>query len=572
VTSLHLLVRGLVAATVVGGGSLALAQSVADLNNPPAGAWPQHGRDAAATRYSPLDQISRDNVSELRLAWARDLDFRQTHQGTPTFWDGILYVSTEDGILALDGASGELLWEFGEDAPEDGTAASAPRGGPLVFEGRVIFNMRNGPTIALDARTGEEVWRTQTVQPELLEGYSSSPIFADGKIILGPTGADSGGAPGRILALDVEDGELLWTFDIVPMSPEDPAIDTWTNPPSWEDGIGGGSPWNVGAYDHETRTVVYGTGQPTPWDRVDHRRRNEGEPTADLYTASFVALDVDTGELKWYHQVVPADEWDMDQHTVPMFATLDIDGESTRVALLATTSGYILVIDAQTGDLLRWHQGAEQVTIHLGYTDDGQAIINPDARFEDEGVFFRMCPGLRWAHIAPGAFSPDTGLWYRPNNMHCIHFAAEVMPEDWQPGERAYFFETGPAQPEDWFDRLGALTAYDPVTGEVAWEFGHQYGHDAGPVVTGGGLVFSAFTDRIFRALDAQTGEVLWQQPLTTASRAGTITYEMDGKQYVATLTGMSGASASVIPDYNPNAELPAVVLGNVALFVFALP
>jgi glucose dehydrogenase len=390
-----------------------------------------------------------------------------------------------------------------------------PGGGPVVFDGGVIFNLREGPTVAVDAVTGEELWRTQTVQPELEEGFTSGPNFADGKIILGPTGADSGGAPGRVVALDVEDGELLWTFDVVPLSPDDPAYASWTNPPSWEDGIGGGSPWNTGAYDPVTGTVVYGTGQPTPWDRTEPRRRSDGEPSADLYTASFVGIDADTGELRWFHQVVPGDEWDMDQHTVPMFAMVTVAGEQRRVAILATTSGYVLVLDAASGEMLRWIRGTEEITIHLGYDEDGQAIINDAARFDEEGVFFRMCPGLRWAHIAPAALGPQTGLYDRPNQMHCVQFAAEVMPEDWQPGERAYYIETGPSQPEDWFDRLRALTAFDPSTGEVAWEFAYDYGYNAGPVATGGGLVFSAFTDRVFRAFDAETGEVLWEQPLT---------------------------------------------------------
>lgn len=559
-------------AALIGGGSLAAAQSVADLNNPPPGEWPQHGRDSAATRFSPLDQINTSNVSDLRLAWARDLDERRHHQGTPTFWGGLLYVSTMYGVVALDGATGDVVWVF-EDEPEEPLANERiPRGGPVVYEGKVIFNLFGGATVAVDALTGEVVWRTQTVDSSLREGYSTSPIFADGKIILGPAGADWGGAPGKIFALDVEDGELLWSFDVVPMSPDDPAYFSWTNPPSWEDGIGGGSAWNLGAYDYQTRTVIFGTGQPTPWDRVDDRRRDDGEPSADLYTSSFVSIDVDTGALRWYKQIVPGDEWDFDQHTVPMFTNLEIDGTDTRVALLATTTGFFLVVDAESGEMLRWYQGANEVTIHLGFDADGNPIINPEARFTELGQFFRFCPGLRWAHIAPGAFSPDTGLWYRPNQIGCIQFGPDTLPDDWEPGERAVAFDTMPREDGDWFDRLGALTAFDPLTGEVVWEFSHHYGHDAGPVVTAGGLVFSAFVDRIFRAFDAATGEVLWQQPLTAASRSGTITYEVDGRQYVATMTGYATAGSGIIPDFNPNVGLPEPVLGNNALFVFALP
>ena len=549
---------------------IATAQSVDDLNNPPPGEWPQYGRDAAQTRYSPLDQINTSNVGQVQLAWARALGYTQNFQGSPSVWNGIMYVSNQTGVLALDATNGNVIWQFSSprDAELIPIADSAPRGSPVVFEGKVFINLRYGETVALDALTGEEVWRSLTTQPALMEGQSTHPIFADGKIVLGPTGADSGGSPGRILALDIEDGELLWSFDVVPMTPDDPAFSSWTNPPSWEDGIGGGSAWNAGAYDHVTRTVVYGTGQPTPWDRVDSRRRDDGEPTADLYTSSFVGLDVDTGALKWYHQVVPGDEWDYDQHIVPMFG--DIDGR--RVALLPTTTGFMLVLDADTGEMLASNLAANETTVHLGYDDDGTPIINPDARFTDEGQFHRMCPGLRWAHIAPGAFSPDTGLIYRPNQIGCINFGPMMLPDLWQPGERAWFWDDGGRDDSMWFDRLGALSAIDPMTGETVWEYAHDYGHDIGPVVTGGGLVFSVFMDRHIRALDASSGEVLWQQPVTSGSRGGSITYEVDGKQYVAAMVGVSSVGTGAIPDFNPNVDLPPIVTGQVSLFVYALP
>jgi len=567
-------IRSILALALVAGLGIAMAQSVDDLNNPPPGEWPQYGRDAAQTRYSPLDQINTGNVGNMQLAWARSMGFNQNFQGAPSVWNGVMYASNQTGVVALDATNGEVLWTFSSprDAEEIPIADSAPRGSPVVFDGKVFINLRYGATVALDATTGEELWRTQVTEPALQEGFTSHPVFADGKIVLGPTGADSGGSPGRVVAVDIEDGELLWSFDIVPMSPDDPAFDSWTNPPSWEDGIGGGSAWNVGAYDHVTRTVVYGTGQPTPWDRVDDRRRNEGEPTDDLYTASFIGLDVDTGALKWYHQVVPADEWDYDQHIVPMFGDVDVNGDERRVALLPTTTGFMVVLDADTGELLAANLAANETTIHLGYDDDGRAIVNPDARFTAEGESFRMCPGLRWAHIAPGAFSPDTGLVYRPNQIGCINFGPMLLPDDWEPGQRAWFWDDHGRDDTMWFDRLGALSAIDPMTGETVWEYAHHYGHDIGPVVTGGGLVFSMFMDRYFRALDAATGEVLWQQPLTAGSRGGSITYEVDGKQYVATVVGVSSVGTGAIPDYNPNVDLAPIATGQVSLFVYALP
>lgn len=566
--------------------SVVLGQSAADLANPPAAEWPQLGRDTAQTRYSPLDQINTGNVGELRMSWARDLGFRQGHQGSPSVWNGTLFVTTQTGVLALDATTGDTKWEFSSPNPGSVIADSAVRGAPVIYEGKVYAATRYGDLVALDLETGAELWRTTLANEALNEGFTTHPIFANGRIVLSTSGADSGGSPGRVVAVDAEDGELQWTFNVIPTGPDDPAWATWSNPPSWEAGIGGASAWNAGAYDPESNVVVYGTGQPTPWDRIDPRRADgDGPVTDDLYTASFVAVDADTGELRWYRQVVPGDEWDMDQHIVPIFATIDWDGSDRRVAILATTSGYILIIDANTGEMLAGHpafanavEGAEY-TIHLGFDETGRSIISEEARvanqlFDETGDYFRMCPGLRWAHIAPGAFSPDTGLFYRPNQAGCVDYGAQTMPDGWQPGERAYFFETGPSRPELWFDRLGALTAFDPVTGEVAWEFAYDYGYNAGPVVTGGGLVFSAFTDRIFRAFDAATGEVLFSQALTTGSYAGTITYAVDGKQYVATMVGAPGFSgAPVLPDFNATLEgLVVPPAGNTTLFVFSLP
>lgn len=550
------------------------AQTQDDLINPPAEQWPQLGRDVMQQRYSPLDEINTDNVQQLQLTWARDLGFLQDHQGSPAVWDGTMFISTQTGVVALDATNGEELWSY--ERPNEGEVISdsAVRGSPVVYEGKVFFNTRYGTTVAVDAETGEEVWATQITEEELNEGFSTNPIFAKDRLIVGRTGADSGGAPGRINALDIENGEILWTFNVVPTSPDDPAFDTWTNPPSWENGIGGGSAWNAGAYDPQTDTVVFGTGQPTPWDRVDPRRRDpEGqEPTKDLYTASFVALDVETGELKWYHQVVPADEWDYDQHTVPIFADLDIDGETKRAAVLATTTGFVLAIDAESGDVLSANQVAEESTVHLGYDDEFEPIINEEARLPEEGMFFRVCPHFRWAHIAPGAFSPDTGLLYRPNQMACVNFGARILPDDWQPGERAWFHDVAPRNDDYWFENLGHLTAVDPVTGEIAWQFGHDYGHDAGPVVTAGNLVFTTSHDRRLRAFDAETGETLWEQILTAASRGGTITYAVDGKQYVAALVGKANVGTGIIPDYNPNSDVSEPVIGNAAVFVYSLP
>ncbi|HEX7005487.1 MAG TPA: PQQ-binding-like beta-propeller repeat protein [Trueperaceae bacterium] len=566
------LARSAVATVMTAALALGAAQTYEQLVNPPAEEWPMFGRDVRETRFSPLDQINRSNVENLGLVWARDLGFQQGHQGSPVVWDGVMYVSTQTGVIALDATNGDVIWEYSK--PNDGEviADSAVRGSPVVFDGKVFFNTRYGMTVAVDAKTGEEVWAVQITDKSLNEGFSTNPIFGDGKLIVSRTGADSGGAPGKIHALDVENGEILWTFNTVPLDPSNPAYDTWQpNPPSWETGVGGGSAWNAGAYDPETNSVVYGTGQPTPWDRVSEARRDpDGEVSADLYTSSFVSLDVDTGELNWYHQIVPGDEWDYDQHTVPMFVDLEVNGEERRAVIAATTTGFVMVFDAETGEVYAGNQVAEETTVHLGFDEDWNPIINPAARFEEVGEYFRVCPHFRWAHIAPAAFSPETGLYYRPNQMGCSNYGADVVPEDWEPGEQAWRAQAGPRDETYWFDNLGQLTAVDPLTGEVVWEWGTDYGMNSGPVATAGGLVMFTNHDRRFRALDAETGEVLFEQVLTAGSQGGTITYAVDGVQYVASIVGFGTPQVGLIPDYNPN-EVSPPVAGNAAVFVFAL-
>jgi PQQ-dependent dehydrogenase (methanol/ethanol family) len=555
--------------------AIAVAQSADDLLNPPPGEWPQFGRTPDMQRFSPLDQINASNVGQLRLAWSIDLGsrFDGAVQGGPVVWNGSLYQLSDTGVIALDATNGNVLWEFSRNIPDEMEGQlfvpRAPRAGPVVYDGKVFITHRSPVLLALDAATGEVLWETTVGQAALAEGFTTGPIFADGKIIAGPTGADFGGAPGRILALNAEDGELLWTFNTVPLSPDDPAYASWNPvPPSWEDGVGGASAWNAGTYDPVTRTVIYGTGQPTPWDRLDHRRRDDdGTVSDDLYTASFVAVDVDTGELRWYHQVVPGDEWDYDQHTIPVVADVEFNGEPRRVAILATTTGFIVNIDIATGEFLGAHQIHPENTVHIGYSDDGTAIINPAARYTEEDVAFRVCPGIRWAHIAPGAFSPNTGLLYRPNNNICTQLGAQTMPDDWEPGERAYWALFAGQAEGDYFDRWGGLTAIEPSSGEVVWEFGYGYPHNAGALVTGGDLVFSAFADRTFRAFDAATGEVLWEQILTAHSDGSPVTYEVGGAQYVAVIVGSTGGTAGI-----PALGLPRTIPGNPAIFAFRLP
>lgn len=555
-------VFALVAALILSAG---IAQSIEELTNPAAGDWPTYGRDLEMTRYSPLDQINSDNVANLRLAWTVDADYEGAAGFSPAVYNGVMYINGPDRVVAIDASNGNPIWTYITELHENtGFVEDRTRGSVIVYDGKIYDTIADGRVVALDIDTGEELWSTQVGAIEFGEGFSAGPIFADGKIVVGPSGADIGGANGRVLALDAENGEVLWTFHVIPQ-PGEPGFETWDPPESaaW----GGGSAWNPGAYDPVSRTVVYGAGQPVPWENWGIR----GGVSDDLYTSSKLGIDVDTGQLKWYRQVVPGDEWDYDQHTTPTVADIEIMGMMQRVVINPTTSGYIELLDPDTGEFITAHGYNPEYTVHMGYEDDGTPIIDPNARFynPDSGtpgaaVDFMLCP-FRWVNWEPGAFSPQTGLYYRPQNNDCWNYTNNGTPPDWAPGE-------GPLDIDltlqvDRFEHLGELKATNVYTGEVAWSFPSPYAMQsaAGLAVTAGNLVFFSHVDRVFRALDATTGEVLWQQIVSAASQSNPITYMVDGVQYVAVPVGTT-------TEFTGQTGTPPTVSGDTVIYAFALP
>ena len=539
-----------------------LAQTTDQLTNPAAGDWPTYGRNLQMWRYSPLDQINTSNVGSLRMAWSRGLSTVYEDQGSPVEYGGILYVNGPDRVDALDATTGHLVWEHKVTLSK--TAGSfiknRQRGSVVVYQGKVFWTTGDGRVVALDAKTGDQVWSTQVGAVQYGEGFTAGPIFADGKIIVGPSGADAGGVNGRIIAMDVNSGEILWTFHTVPQ-PGEPGFDTWQPPSAAQNG--GASAWTPGAYDPSTKTVIYGVGQPIPWGRLDNNG-NIVRKGDNLYTDSWVALDVDTGKLKWYHQIVPNGEWDGDEIPTPLITNVTINGEQRNVAILAATQGFLIVVDAGTGEWINAYKMVPETTYLKGFQADGTPIIDDSFRFTKPGQKVLNCM-MRWVDFEPAAYSPDTGLYYRPNNLNCNYLTDNPRPADWKPGQNPinYGFENLP----DRFDHIGAMSAIDPATGKVVWSFTSPYSQYSGAVVTKGNLVFFGNPDRHFRALDAKTGDVLFDQVLPAYVAGNPITYEVNGKQYVAIIDGGLGG---VVIDHQ--SKVPAPVTGDVQVFVFALP
>lgn len=522
---------------------------------PPAGFVPGAGLDWA-------------NVGSLELAWAAALGFDGRVVGPPAFANGRLYVSTDQGVTAIAAADGTTVWTYRDPAATSVPASlqRAPRGAPVLHSELVIVSLPTRPAVAgIDAGSGEVRW-IQDVGGDVTGAVlSSNPTRAGDVVVVGPTGADLAPTPGRLVAIDPTDGTLAWEVDLVPLDEDDPARSSWAPvAPSPGFGVGGGTAWNVGAYDEVHDLVIFGTGQPIPTDRLDPRRYEESEPSTDLYTASFVAVDAGSGDIAWFHQVVPGDEWEYDQHTVPVIADLELDGASRRVAILATTTGFVVTVDVATGELLRHHRMVPFSTVHLGYAPDGTPIIDPAARRTRTDETVRVCPGARWASVAPGAFRPASGLLYRPNEWSCVRRGATDAPDTWEPGSRALWLQSDARSDEDFFGRWGALTAIDPITGEVAWEFTTPYRHDSGVIVTDTGLVVSAFADRTIRIFAADSGEMLWSYVAPAHSDATPLLFDLGGVPHLAVLVGRDVGVPAL-----PASGLPPSVAGSASLFVF---
>lgn len=534
----------------------ALAQTTQNLANPAAGNWPTYGRDLQMQRFSPLSQINTHNVGNLRLSWSRSLSQAFVPEGSPVEYDGLMYVDSPDHVWALNATTGDVVWVHKVKLSNNagGLTTTTKRGGVVVYDGNVYWTTGDGRLVALNAKTGNQAWSTQVGEIKYGEGFTSDPIFADGKIIVGPSGGDGGGVPGRVVALDATSGEVLWTFHTVPQ-PGQPNFNTWQPPTTAQ--WGGGSAWNSGAYDPVNNIVIYGVGNANPWYRP-------GSTSKDLYTGSWVALDAQTGKLKWYFQVAPHDEWDADQIPTPTVTNVTFNGQKHHVVLLPSVNGFLIVVDAATGKYLTSYKEMPKTTIVTGFQPNGTPILAPGAHYAKAGQSKLVC-GMRWVDFEPAAYSPVTHLYYRPNTYSCAQITAEPLPSSWQPGQSAIgdSFQNVPNE----FSRLGALSAIDPSTGKTVWSFTTKYAQYSGPVATASGLVFAGFEDRHFRAFDATNGNVLWQSVLPGGVQGNPITYEVNGVQYVAVLDG--GSAAAVVEHQS---SVPPMVTSDASVFVFALP
>jgi len=526
----------------------------------PSGAqWLTYGRDYAETRFSPLDQINDQNVDRLGMAWYYDTKSLRVLEATPLVADGVMYATTSwSNVFAVDARTGEELWYtdvHADRARGSKACCDVANRGAALYDGKVFVGVIDGRLVALDAGNGEIIWDVQTTPVDLPYTITGAPRVVGGKVIIGNGGAELG-TRGFVSAYDADTGELAWRFYIVPGDPGEPfespameaAAKTWTG--EWWKFGGGGTPWDAIAYDAQANLVYIGTGNGSPW--VHRWRSPDGGD--NLYLSSIVALDADTGELVWYYQTTPGDNWDYTAVQQLMLAELEIDGRERSVIMQAPKNGFFYVLDRLTGELIS-AEPYTKVTWAKGVDlDTGRPIETEQARYGREQTIIQPGPGggHNWHAMS---YSPATGLVYIPAAESSFVYQDdpdwEFIPGAWNLGVSIGTHEGVPVRPSELYeDGTGPsvgignfLLAWDPIAGRAAWRVTYGTNAGGGTLATAGNLVFQGNATGELAAYSADRGDKLWSVNVGNGILAPPVTFMLDDVQYVSVLVGWGGAS-----------------------------
>jgi len=517
------------------------------------GNWMTYGRTYGEQRFSPLDQINYQNVSQLGLAWYYDLDTNRGQEATPLVIDGVMYfTSAWSKVFALDAATGKLLWSYDPKVHGDwavNACCDVVNRGVAAWNGRIFVGTLDGRLIALDAKTGRLVWETLTIDPHSRYTITGAPRVVKDKVIIGNGGGEFG-VRGYVSAYDSETGKLVWRFYTVPNDPSKPfespilakAAQTWSG--EWWKLGGGGTVWNAIAYDPELDLLYIGTGNGTPWSEK-FRSPKGGD---NLFTCSIIAVKIETGEYVWHYQEDPGDAWDFDSAEDIILGDLVIDGRTRKILMQAPKNGIFYVLDRTNGELIsakpytfvNWASGVDLRT--------GRPIETAVARYAGANPA-PIVPGPVGAHSwQPMSYSPITGLAYIPVNDAGFKYK---LPDSFEAKKLAPNYGIDvvavgmPQDPKVKKAILGTvkgkLVAWDPVQQKAAWTIERPGPWNGGTLATAGNLVFEGTAGGDFEAYRADTGAKLWSFAAQTGVMAGPVTYEVGGEQYVAVLAGWGG-------------------------------
>jgi quinohemoprotein ethanol dehydrogenase len=539
------------------------------------GNWMSHGRTYAEERYSPLDDINRENVSQLGLAWSYEMRAPRAAEATPIVVDGVMYVTSAWSIVyALDAATGAEVWVFDPEVRrERGASACCDVGnrGVAVWGGRVYVGTLDGRLIALDARTGAKVWDVVTVDQARPYTITGAPRAARGLVFIGNGGAEYG-VRGYVSAYDARSGDLRWRFYTTPNPREpdgaasdsmrDAALATWNpNAGAWLESGGGGTAWDALVYDRDTDTLWIGVGNGSPWNREIRSPSIEGRNNDNLFLSSVVGVDPDTGAYKCHYQETPGETWDYTATQPIILTSLTIEGRERRVLLHAPKNGFFYVIDREDCGLISAGSIATQTWANGVDLNTGRPNENAEARFAAGTAIVLPSPfGAHNWH--PMSMSRDTGLVYLPVQEMAQDYTSDpafvYRPGRWNTGTVHAALPTDRATRAAVRNSMrGFLLAWDPVNQREAWRVDLGPPWNGGTLATAGGLVFQGMLDGRFRAYDAATGAQLWEFDNQAATMGGPISYQAGGVQYVASLAsdGSLGFLPSGLIVANPRAE-----------------
>jgi alcohol dehydrogenase (cytochrome c) len=504
---------------------------------PPGANWPTYHGSYASLHYSTLSQVTPANVAGLQLKWVHQAPSLEKFQTTPLVVDGVMYLTeAPNTVVALDPATGRPFWIYEHKLPElTYPCCGRVNRGIAYHDGRIYFGTHDAKLLALDARNGRKLWETVIV--DYKEGYAITlaPLVVKDKVIVGPAGGELG-VRGVIVAVDAKTGREAWRFKTIP-EPGEPGSETWSGD-AWK--YGGGCVWLTGSYDPQTNLTYWGTSNPGPdWNPAVR-------PGDNLYTDSVLALDVDTGKLKWHFQFTPHDQWDWDAVQTPVLTDVQIRGANRKAILWGNRNGFYYVLDRVSGEFLLGKAFVKQ-TWAKGLDDKGRPIVIPGTGPSHEGT--QTYPGVQggtnW--FAP-SYSPRTKLFYLTawEDYHSTYFAWDQKPE------RGRWYTAGgvkaPVPPtarqrimtRDTKDGYATIRALEPATGKMVWEFPMNDMAEAGLLTTASDLLFSGNREGHFFALDARSGKLLWTKYLGGQVNASPITYLVNGRQQVTIAAGNS--------------------------------
>ena len=506
-----------------------------------------YGMGPQAQRFSPLTQINSQTVAKLVPAFASSLggEKQRGQESQPLVYDGTIYVTgSYSRLYAFDARTGEEKWEYAARLPDDiMPCCDVVNRGAAIHGDKIIFATLDARLVALNRHTGKVIWNKQIADYKAGYSATAAPLIVKGMVITGNSGGEFG-IVGAVDARDVETGELIWHRPVIEgnmgtLRGKDNGVTGKTNA-TWTGDLyktGGGATWLGGTYDPETNLLYFGTGNPAPWN--SHLR-----PGDNLYTASTLAIDPDTGTIKWHYQTTPHDGWDFDgvNEFIPFDAI--INGKPMKLGAKADRNGYFFVLDRTNGKFVSANRFVMQTTWATGYDKNGKPILVPTGRpgapngTEKGTTVFSSPSFLGGKNWMPMAYSKDTGLFYIPSN----DWGMDIWNEPIAYKKGAAYLGAGFTIKPIAEDHIGALRAMDPKTGKIVWEYKNKAPLWGGVLTTAGNLVFTGTPEGYLKAFDAKTGTELWKFQTGSGVVGSPVTWEQDGEQYVAVMSGWGGA------------------------------